>query len=106
MGGASIRPDASLEIGDEWLSEEDRKAFDAYADWRMFRVWRDGHLILGSDTGPPLADTAPGPKRLPDRQGRAQDLADLQPAGPRGGRGYPGRRAHQHPVSPGAPRPA
>ena len=53
--GQGIRPDTSLEIGDEWLSEEDRKAFDAYADWRMFRIWRDGRLVLGSDTGPRLA---------------------------------------------------
>jgi len=58
-----LRPDASLEIGDEWLSTEDRKAFDAYADWRMFRVWRNGRLVLGSDTAPRL----PAPSR--DQQG-------------------------------------
>lgn len=52
--GRDAEPEASLEITDEWLSEEDRKAFDAYADWRMFRVWRDGRLVLGSDTGPRL----------------------------------------------------
>jgi signal transduction histidine kinase len=45
---------APLEIGDEWLSQEDRKAFDAYADWRMFRIWMKGHLVLASDTGPEL----------------------------------------------------
>lgn len=52
--GRGTTPEASLEIGDEWLSEEDRKAFDAYANWRMFRVWREGRLVLGSDTGPRL----------------------------------------------------
>jgi signal transduction histidine kinase len=44
-----------LEIGDEWLSQEDRKAFDAYANWRMFRIWKGRRLVLGSDTGPVLA---------------------------------------------------
>lgn len=44
-----------LEIGDEWLSAEDRKAFDAYADWRMFRIWRGQELVMASDTGPTLA---------------------------------------------------
>ena len=48
------RPGVSLEIGDEWLSAEDRKAFDAYADWRMFRIWKGEQLVLGSDTGPRL----------------------------------------------------
>jgi len=52
---AQDKPGVSLEIGDEWLSTEDRKAFDAYADWRMFRIWKDGRLVLGSDTGPSLA---------------------------------------------------
>jgi len=60
--GRDITPDASLEIGDEWLSEEDRKAFDAYANWRMFRVWRDGNLVLGSDTGPRLPPPPLGQK--------------------------------------------
>lgn len=41
-----------LEFGDELLSAEDKQAFNAYADWRMFRVWRDGRLALSSDTGP------------------------------------------------------
>jgi len=49
------RPGVSLEVDDDWLSAEDRKAFDAYADWRMFRIWKDGRLVLGSDTGPRLA---------------------------------------------------
>ncbi|MDV6330716.1 ATP-binding protein [Asticcacaulis sp. 201] len=37
------------------LSNEDRQAFDAYADWRMFRIWYRGELRLKSDTGPSLA---------------------------------------------------
>ncbi|USQ98447.1 sensor histidine kinase [Caulobacter sp. RL271] len=61
--GQDIPSDATLEIGDEWLSAEDRKAFDAYADWRMFRVWREDRLVLGSDTAPRL----PAPPR--DQQG-------------------------------------
>ena len=36
------------------LSPDERQAFDAYADWRMFRIWRDGQLVMRSDTGPPL----------------------------------------------------
>lgn len=51
-----------MEIGDEWLSQEDRKAFDAYANWRMFRIWKNGRLVLGSDTGPVLTPPAPGQK--------------------------------------------
>lgn len=39
------------------LSPEDRQAFDNYADWRMFRIWRGPKLVLRSDTGPPV--TAP-----------------------------------------------
>lgn len=34
------------------LSNEDRKAFDAFADWRMFRIWHGARKILQSDTGP------------------------------------------------------
>jgi signal transduction histidine kinase len=36
------------------LSQEDRRAFDAYAEWRMFRIWRHGRPLLRSDTGPPV----------------------------------------------------
>jgi len=34
------------------LTPEDRQAFDSYADWRMFRIWRGGKVVLRSDTGP------------------------------------------------------
>ncbi len=34
------------------LSAEDREAFNAYANWRMFRIWYHGKLRLKSDTGP------------------------------------------------------
>lgn len=44
------------------LSPEDRRAFDDYAEWRMFRIWRQGLVLLRSDTGP--APTAP-----PERDG-------------------------------------
>jgi len=49
-------PSPVLEVDDmPLLSDEDREAFDAYADWRMFRIWYDGHLQLKSDTGPDLS---------------------------------------------------
>jgi signal transduction histidine kinase len=45
-----------LEIDDSALqSPEDREAFDSYAQWRMFRIWRGRQMILGSDTGPKIA---------------------------------------------------
>lgn len=56
-GGA---PASELTIDDDVLSPEDREAFDNYADWRMFRVWRGPRLALRSDTGPPLARPPPG----------------------------------------------
>ncbi|HEV2531939.1 ATP-binding protein [Phenylobacterium sp.] len=34
------------------LSPEDREAFNSYADWRMFRIWRGPKVVLRSDTGP------------------------------------------------------
>ena len=46
-GGAEFTVDDS-----DLLSPEDRDAFDSYADWRMFRIWRGGRLVLRSDTGP------------------------------------------------------
>jgi signal transduction histidine kinase len=50
------RGEKQLEVDDDvLLSPEDRRAFDAYAEWRMFRIWRGGRLLLRSDTGPPLA---------------------------------------------------
>lgn len=36
------------------LSREDRAAFDNYANWRMFRIWRGHRVVLRSDTGPQL----------------------------------------------------
>lgn len=35
------------------ISSEDRKAFDDYATWRMFRIWQNGRIAMRSDTGPP-----------------------------------------------------
>lgn len=56
----------ALEVDDApLLSGEDRRAFDNYAEWRMFRVWRGGQLALRSDTGPLIA-------RPPDVEGFAQ----------------------------------
>jgi signal transduction histidine kinase len=50
------RGEKQLEVDDDvLLSPEDRRAFDAYAEWRMFRIWRAGGLLLRSDTGPPPA---------------------------------------------------
>ncbi|MFC3070645.1 ATP-binding protein [Phenylobacterium soli] len=49
---------SELEVDDAaLLSPEDRQAFDNYADWRMFRIWRGAKLVMRSDTGPPV--TAP-----------------------------------------------
>ena len=42
----------TLDFDKNPLSPEDRRAFEAFADWRMFRIWHDGKLIMGSDTGP------------------------------------------------------
>jgi signal transduction histidine kinase len=43
-----------LEVDDSvLLSPEDRRAFNDYAEWRMFRVWRHGRVVMRSDTGPP-----------------------------------------------------
>lgn len=52
-----------LEVDDSaLLSAEDRRAFDDYADWRMFRIWRHGRISMRSDTGPP-------PQSLPQADG-------------------------------------
>jgi signal transduction histidine kinase len=41
------------------ISAEDRKAFDDYATWRMFRIWQAGRLVMQSDTGPRLVHPPP-----------------------------------------------
>lgn len=47
------KKDKTFEVDDDFiLSAEDRRAFDAYANWRMFRIWYNGTLALASDTGP------------------------------------------------------
>lgn len=47
--------ETQLQVDDSvLLSQEDRRAFDAYAEWRMFRIWRRGVLLIRSDTGPPI----------------------------------------------------
>lgn len=48
-----------LSIDSDLLSPEDRHAFDNYADWRMFRIWRGGELAMRSDTGPVAAAPPP-----------------------------------------------
>jgi signal transduction histidine kinase len=37
------------------LSSEDRRAFGSYVEWRMFRVWVGGRLVMQSGVGPPEA---------------------------------------------------
>jgi signal transduction histidine kinase len=37
------------------MSEEDQEAINAYARWRVYRVWRDGREILASPSGPELS---------------------------------------------------
>ena len=57
LRGAEATGREQLEVDDSaLLSPEDRRAFDNYADWRMFRIWRDGRLVLRSDTGPDVAE--------------------------------------------------
>jgi signal transduction histidine kinase len=49
------RGEVSLQIDDDvLLSPEDRRAFDRYAEWRSFRIWRRGRVLMRSDAGPPL----------------------------------------------------
>ncbi|MDB5476127.1 MAG: two-component sensor histidine kinase [Phenylobacterium sp.] len=47
-----------LTVDSDILAPEDRQAFDDYADWRMFRIWQGGKVVLRSDTGPPLTPPA------------------------------------------------
>jgi signal transduction histidine kinase len=47
--------DAALEVDDSVLSPDDRRAFNDYAQWRMFRIWRSGVAVMRSDTGPPVS---------------------------------------------------
>lgn len=50
---ATVLDPTELQVDDAaLLSPEDRQAFDNFADWRMFRVWRGPQLVLRSDTGP------------------------------------------------------
>ena len=67
----TARPPRTLEVTDApLLSPEDRDAFNSYADWRMFRVWRNGQLEIGSDTGPQLPPPAANQSGFsPARQG-------------------------------------
>jgi signal transduction histidine kinase len=53
-GGKQLQVDDSA-----LLSPEDRQAFDDYAEWRMFRIWRDGQVVVRSDTGPPSIPPPP-----------------------------------------------
>ena len=56
----SADPQTELSVDDSpLLSSEDRQAFDAFADWRMFRIWLGGKLVMRSDTGPPSTAAAP-----------------------------------------------
>lgn len=61
LGRGPARAGKSLEVTDKLLSGEDKRAFNAYAEWRMFRVWRRDSLALASDTGP----HEPGPPPRP-----------------------------------------
>lgn len=57
LAGGAVR--SELQIDDASLSNaEDRKAFDKYSTWRMFRIWQAGRLVLKSDTGPALPSPA------------------------------------------------
>jgi signal transduction histidine kinase len=44
----------ALEIDDSVLSPDDRRAFNDFAEWRMFRIWKHGAVVMRSDTGPPM----------------------------------------------------
>jgi len=73
---------AALQVDDALLSPEDRQAFDNYADWRMFRIWRGEALALGSDTGPAIARPPPrdGFSHVDDAEGRWRIYALHVPA--------------------------
>jgi signal transduction histidine kinase len=50
----------AMEIDDSsLLSREDRRAFNSYAEWRMFRVWQHQRVVLRSNTGPPASSPQP-----------------------------------------------
>ena len=52
--------DAPIGLNDPHLRTKDRAALDEYARWRIFRVWREGHVALESDNGPSgLTDALP-----------------------------------------------
>lgn len=73
---AAVRPPigkAELSVDDaDLLTPEDRQAFDSYADWRMFRIWRGGKVVLRSDTGPPVT-SPPKANGFSDVQGPEDD---------------------------------
>ena len=48
------------------LSAEDRKSFNTFADWRMFRIWQNGRLVMRSDTGPPGTHPEPAEEGFKD----------------------------------------
>ena len=56
-----------LRIGDHdlGLDAADQDALDEYADWRSFRVWKNGQIVIQSDKAPPASRPA-GPKGLRD----------------------------------------
>ena len=62
-------PSEELQVDDAPLiSAEDRKAFDDYATWRMFRIWDSGRIVMQSDTGPAVT--------APPRQDGFEDVVD------------------------------
>lgn len=75
---------APLEVDDDLPSRKDEAAFNAYADWRMFRIWRGDRLLLESDTGP----VAPRPTEGGFHELRAADgelWRSYRLLGPKGG---------------------
>ncbi len=65
----------TLSIDDKpLLSAEDRLGFDAYADWRMFRIWKQGRLVVASDTGPRLGAQACPVQGYCDAKDRNSDI--------------------------------
>jgi signal transduction histidine kinase len=67
--------DETIAVDDKpLLSAEDRLGFDAYADWRMFRIWKQGRLVVASDTGPRLGAKACPVQGYCDAKDRNSDI--------------------------------
>jgi signal transduction histidine kinase len=56
MISRDAQPQAQIRLDNKSISPNDRDAFNEYARWRSFRVWRDGQIIIASGN---IADMPP-----------------------------------------------